>query len=70
MRIIRRAVAAPEISCVCGVESLATSAGADNSGKTDMDDIEMVAWPIAYAISATTFVVGLGALVAVVVFAS
>lgn len=35
-----------------------------------MDDIEMVAWPIAYAISATTFVVGLGALVAVVVFAS
>ncbi len=32
-----------------------------------MDDIDMVAWPIAYAISATMFLVGLGALVAVVV---
>jgi hypothetical protein len=35
-----------------------------------MDDVDMVAWPIAYAISATTFCVGIGALIAVVVFAS
>lgn len=35
-----------------------------------MDDVDMVAWPIAYAITGTTFFVGIGALVAVVVFAS
>jgi hypothetical protein len=34
-----------------------------------MDDADMVAWPIAIAISATTFCIGLGALVAVVVIA-
>lgn len=34
-----------------------------------MDDADMVAWPIAFAISATTFVVGIGALIAVVVIA-
>jgi hypothetical protein len=34
-----------------------------------MDDVDMVAWPIAYAITASTFIAGIGALIAVIVFA-
>jgi len=34
-----------------------------------MDDVDMVAWPIAYAISASMFVAGVGALVAVIIYA-
>ena len=34
-----------------------------------MDDVDMVAWPIAYAISAAMFFVGVGALIAVIIHA-
>jgi hypothetical protein len=58
--------AEPDVSLRQLRRELAGGGGLQTGSRT-MDDADMVAWPIAVAISATTFVVGLGALIAVVV---